>query len=78
MPCMVPAAEPVLYRGELVRSGYLNRKVLELFVHVAFFTVGYPDLLEEDQLWREFIYNLAEIQEVSVITFNVESEQLHV
>ena len=73
MPDMLTTAKHVFWWGKLVRGGDLYRIVFEDVIHALLLAVGYPDLLQEQQLWRKFIDDLPEIERVSSEAFYVES-----
>ena len=73
MPGLVVSAKQVLSRSEHVWSRYLNGVVWVKLVQFILVTVGSPDLLKKDQLWRDTIEEFGEVKVVSVEALNVES-----
>ena len=72
MPGLVVSAKQVFSRSEHVWSRYLNGVVWVKLVQFILVTVGSPDLLKKDQLWRDTIEEFGEVKVVSVEALNVE------
>ena len=73
MPGLVVSAKQVFSRSEHVWSRYLNGVVWVKLVQFILVTVGSPDLLKKDQLWRDTIEEFGEVKVISVKALNVES-----